>query len=290
MVSHNDSPVKLSLIILLQVFLRSFFIQGSFSAKYRQNVGFAFCMEPVGKYLYKDKNKRLLFTERHMKTYNGNPFMVTLVLGAVAKMEESLLNGGDISEEDVIRFKKMAGPATGAVGDRYFWSTLRPFCLIAGLLITLIFGIWGALVFLGVFNVTAISLRLHWLRAGYRLGPNVIGEIKNRRLESVVNRMDTFGAAVIVFFAILYMKSPEYAHYWIWGATIFFFSLGMVLLRKLRSLTLTFSLSIAVAITFGLFTALYLACSPNLFIIFTVSTISGTFRLIYNTKKLNFNC
>lgn len=83
-------PTQLTFKTFLKLYLRSFFLQGSFSVKYRQNIGFAFCMEPVGRILWDDREKRKAFLLRHMEYYNGNPFMITLVIGAVAKMEEML--------------------------------------------------------------------------------------------------------------------------------------------------------------------------------------------------------
>jgi len=76
---------SLTFLTLLNIYLRSFFFQGSFSVKDRQNIGFAFCMEPVGRVLYKNKTDRNEFNVRHLEFYNGNPFMITLVLGAVGK-------------------------------------------------------------------------------------------------------------------------------------------------------------------------------------------------------------
>ena len=98
---------SLSLKILFQLFLRSFFFQGSFSTKYRQNVGFAFCMEPIGRFIWDDPEKLKYFFVRHMDFYNGNPFMITLVLGAVAKMEEMLYNNNEITEKILFGLKRL---------------------------------------------------------------------------------------------------------------------------------------------------------------------------------------
>ena len=102
----------------VRVYLRSFFIQGSFSIKFRQNVGFAFCMDPVGKVLWTENEDRRAFLNRHLEYYNGNPFMITLVLGAIAGLEEHYKNDDGITERDINGFKRAVGAATGSVGDR----------------------------------------------------------------------------------------------------------------------------------------------------------------------------
>ena len=89
----------------LNIYIRSFFTQGSFSHRYRQNLGFAFCMEPVGKELWGNTNEYNRFIARHSEYYNGNPFMSTLVLGAVANMEEKLFHRDGVTENDIRRFK-----------------------------------------------------------------------------------------------------------------------------------------------------------------------------------------
>ncbi|HDY87108.1 MAG TPA: hypothetical protein ENH82_03210, partial [bacterium] len=182
--SVHDGAKRLSFKTFLNIYIRSFFTQGSWSHKYRQNLGFTFCLEPVGKELWTNTEDSKKFIMRHSEYYNGNPFMSTLVIGAVAKMEERLRYQDGITEDDIRRFKKIAGPATGCAGDRLFWSNLRPFGILLGLLFAVIYGLWGVLIFLLVFNIPTFILKWHWLKAGYRLGPKVVTEINNHNLKS----------------------------------------------------------------------------------------------------------
>lgn len=217
------------------MFLRSFFIQGSFSRKYRQNVGFAFCMEPVGKCLWRDKNDRLRFIERHLDDYNGNPFMCTLVLGTVACMEERLRNG-EGSEEDISQIKRALGAATGAVGDRLFWGALRPFALVMGLFTAYFFGLWGALVFFLAYNAPNIALRWYWLHSGYRRGPAVAEELRNPGIERSIAITESVGAVILGFMTVLILIMPETGLSWMSGVAILLFGLLAVVFRH-RALT-----------------------------------------------------
>ena len=183
MCTHHIYPKKLNFKTFLKIYFRSFLLMGSFSAKHRQNIGFAFCMEPVGKELWNNTEDYKKFMIRHIENYNCNPFMVTLILGAVAKLEEMLFCHDGVTEEDIRRFKKFAGPATGSAGDRFFWSNLRPFGIITGLILALFFGLWGVFAFLIIFNVPTFILKWHWLKAGYRLGPKVVIEIKKNQIQ-----------------------------------------------------------------------------------------------------------
>ena len=187
---------------LFRVFVRSFFLQGSFSAKYRQSLGFAYAIEPVGRCLWSDPEDFHRFMVRHTENYNGNPFMATLVLGAVARMEEQLRNGEGVSEEDIRRFKKIVAPATGSAGDRLFWSNLRPAALVTGVSCALAFGWWGAVLFLALFNTAAWYLKYRWLYKGYSLGPKVVIEIRNQVLDGAERILESLGCAFAGFASV----------------------------------------------------------------------------------------
>ncbi len=193
---------------MIAVYLRSFFVQGSFSTKYRQNAGIAFCLAPAAKRLWPDGDDRRAFWLRHLEYYNGNPFMVPLVLGSLLRMEELYAAGQGITARDIGQFKKVIGPATGSVGDRFFWSALRPTAIIAGILMVLFAHVWGVVVMLAAFNIPMLALRWHWLMRGYRLGTDVVREIHNDRLEESVRHMETVGAVILAFLAVSYLLTP----------------------------------------------------------------------------------
>lgn len=247
---HNDLK-KLSLKTFLSIYFRSFFLQGSFSAKYRQNLGFAFCMEPVGKELWNDTEDRNKFLMRHTEYFNGNPFMITLVLGAVAKMEERLRYQDGVTEDDIHRFKRVVGPATGSAGDRLFWSNLRPFGIVLGLLFAVFYGIWGIFIFLAVFNIPMLILKWHWLNAGYQLEQKVVLEIKNHKLESADRIMEILGSALVTFLSVVYLTTPDYSLYWVLLSTVGLFIFSFIMLKHHLSLHIMFLLALAVAVVLG---------------------------------------
>lgn len=229
MVSPGADSRKLTLRALTGVYLRSFFSQGSFSIRYRQNVGFAFCLEPAGKEIWQSDEDRRKFYLRHLEYYNGNPFMVTLVLGAVARMEERLRDDDGMKEEDINRFKTAVGQAVGSVGDRLFWRTLRPFSLVLGLFAAYRFGVWGALVFLAAFNLPLFWLKWYWLMRGYTLGPRVVIEIKNPKIDPATRFMETAGGMVLSFLVVVLLAMPGYRWSPASAGTAALFLLGFLL-------------------------------------------------------------
>ncbi len=230
----------------LSIYFRSFFIQGSFSQKYRQNSGFLFCINPVGRLFWKSPAEYNEFCERHLEYYNGNPFMITLVLGAVTRIEEDLRTDKVESAAMISGFKKAVGAATGSVGDRLFWSSLRPLALLLGLFLTYLFGVAGIITVLLLFNLPSAILRWHWLMRGYKLGINVIGEIKNEKLQKAENIIGGINALVLGFMTVNLtgLKNEMFPGYIL--ATIILFILGLALYKR------NYSVSFVVLLTLGL--------------------------------------
>ena len=227
-----NRPGRLTFKTFLQIYIRSLFVQGSFSAKYRQCTGFAFCMEPVGKALRNDRESQRAFLLRHTEFYNGNPMMITLVLGAVARMEEMLRYHEGIREDDIALFKKAAGSLTGSIGDSFFWNTLRPFGIILGLFVTFFYGLWGILVLLAVFNIPVLVLRWRWLKTGYNMGKDVVSEIRNQTFEKTITTLKTISIVLLSFLTVVYVAAPHSALNWYSGATAGLFALCVFLLRR----------------------------------------------------------
>ena len=248
----GDSVEKLGVWTLAQVYARSFFSQGSFAFGHRQNIGFAFCLEPAGKRIWKDPGDRNRFYLRHLEYYNGNPFMVTLVLGAVARMEERLRDGDGVSEEDIRRFKLAVGQAVGSVGDRFFWRTLRPFGLAAGLAGACFFGVWGVPLFLAAFNLPILYLKWSWLRAGYTLGPRVVIEIQNRNLRIAADFMETLGGAAVAFLVVAYLAGPGYGLSLVSAGTAALFAFAFAMPRRRIPPSLIMAASALIAVLLGL--------------------------------------
>jgi mannose/fructose/N-acetylgalactosamine-specific phosphotransferase system component IID len=250
--SDDNRPSRLTFKTFLQLYIRSFFIQGSFSVKYRQNLGFAFCMEPVGKILFEDPEQYKTFLIRHLDYYNGNPFMVTLVLGAVAKMEEMLCCNEGVTGNDIYRFKKAVSPATGSVGDRFFWSTLRPFGIILVLFAAVFWGFWCVLILLAAFTLPTFVLRWYWLKTGYMLGTGVISEIKNRKLESVAHFMEILNAVLIAFLTATKVALPDSSISWFSLTAAVLFVMSFFLLKRAVSKTLVLLFSLGIVIISGI--------------------------------------
>ena len=130
---------------LARVAARTPLLQATWNYERQQGLGWAWCFAPVLARLYPDPAARRARLAEHTAYFNTQPTLASLALGAVAHLEEQRA-AGLLSEEDAIpRVKSMLGSALAALGDRFFWFTLRPFVACLGVWLA-IDGSWvGAL-------------------------------------------------------------------------------------------------------------------------------------------------
>jgi PTS system mannose-specific IID component len=160
---------------------RSLFLQAAWNYGRLQNLGWAFCVAPALKQLYPEPKERAEALKRHLEFFNTHPYMVGYVLGAALKAEEeaAAASGEEkkTKEAQVSALKLgLAGPLA-AVGDTFYWATLRPAAALLG-----VAWLWLAphplhlaapAVFLAAYNLPCLWLRAASVHQGYRRGWSV---------------------------------------------------------------------------------------------------------------------
>lgn len=173
---------------MFKVFFNSFFIQSAWSFEKMQGLGFASAIAPAINYIYKDRDRAAAALKRHMVFYNAHPYMASPILGAVIRMEEDVKDG-KLDAGGIASFKESLIGPYGAIGDTFFWGSVRPIASILGVFTALIYGLWGPLVFLVVYNIFHIWMRWVGLNKGYTLGGDVVGYIKTLALPDLSLRI-----------------------------------------------------------------------------------------------------
>ena len=170
---------------------RTLLVQGSWNYRTMIASGFAFALLPALRQLTAGSKEELdAAVDRHLEHFNAHPYLSALALGAVLRLE------ADGAEPQTVRRLKVAlrGPL-GSLGDALVWATVLPGTALASLsLMWLGVDPWIAVaLFLLVFNVVHIGLRIWGFQAGLSAGRDV-GRILSRadlsawtrRLEPVV--------------------------------------------------------------------------------------------------------
>lgn len=195
---------------LRRVALRTPLLQATWNYERQQGLGWAWCLKPALDRLYPDPELRRARLAEHTAYFNTQPTLASLVLGVVAGLEEQRANGTGPDAGGVSRVKGVLGSALAAIGDRLFWSTLRPFTACLGVLFALRWSWLGAVAFWVCYNAVHLLLRWRGVVSGYREGPAVLGAPLRRRLEKLIRRLSTMGAGLVgVLVAALLVPSGE---------------------------------------------------------------------------------
>lgn len=188
------APQPLDAWTLWRVFARSLFLQASWNPQGMQNLGLAYALFPALKRLYPDPERQMAAVRRHLAFFNTQPYMAAAILGGVLFHEERIARGEERPEQ-VVGFKAALMGPLAALGDGFFWLSLRPalgaFCAA---LVPLLQE-WAAVLFLVLYNVVHLTLRARLFRMGLKLGDRLVEAVAHAQLPAWGGRLRAVGAA-----------------------------------------------------------------------------------------------
>ena len=174
----KNYKIRLQKSDLIKVFLRTNWFQISWTYERFQNLCYCYCMVPILKRLYPDKKDLAHALTRHMEYFNTTPIMSSPILGVNAAMEESMVNGGGITEEAITGTKvALMGPFAG-IGDSVFWGILRPMLAAIAAGIATNGSVLGPIFFFLAFNIIRLFCRYYGLMIPYKKGTDFITMFK----------------------------------------------------------------------------------------------------------------
>lgn len=157
--------------------------------------GFAFALMPVLRHLHAgDRGALERALERHADHFNAHPYLAELALGAVARMEAE---GTD--PEAIRRFKSAVRGPLGGLGDRLVWVGAVPAAALAALVAAAAGApIWvPPLLFLGVYNLGHLTLRVWAYRVGLQEGVHVARRLRGAELSRYARWLSTGGTFLL---------------------------------------------------------------------------------------------
>ena len=166
----NNKQVKLTKGDIRNMYIRSWFLLGSFNFERAQNMGYCFTMIPAIKRLYKPGKERNEALVRHMEWFNTHPWLTAPIFGVTAAMEEEKANGGNIDGTAIAAMKIGLMEPLAGVGDPLFWGTARPVLAALGARIAMTGSILGPLLFFVLINAIRLTMKWYFLRYGYVKG------------------------------------------------------------------------------------------------------------------------
>lgn len=173
-----SAAVQLPFSTRATMLLRLLAVQGVWTYEKMLGNGIAFAMEPALRRLpggVRGDAYRAAMV-RHSDYFNAHPYLAAVAVGALARAE---LDGVPAAQID--RFRTAAPGPLGSVGDRLIWAGWLPFCSSLALLA---FGLGASpagvvLLFLGVYNLGHLALRIWGLHVGWRDGLRVAQALGN---------------------------------------------------------------------------------------------------------------
>ena len=175
-------------------FLRQFIIQGSWNYRSMLGAGFAYCMIPLLRRRGLSGHELDNAVRNHMGPFNSHPYLAGLVLGAVARMEDSATD-----TETIERFKRAIQGSLGGLGDLLIWGAWRPATLLLALVL-----VWAGAppwipvsVFLIVYNLGHLALRWWGYSRGLRYGKDVDVRLRGAELSRLGERVFSGGALLL---------------------------------------------------------------------------------------------
>lgn len=160
------------------IFLRQLAVQASWNYELLLGTGIGFSLEPALRHLPggREGEAYRAAMARQSAYFNAHPYLTAVAVGSLARAELERAPPGQIE-----RFRTALCGPLGSVGDRLVWAGWLPFCSLVALAA---FGLGAGapavlLIFLGLYNVGHIGLRVWGLRVGWTHGMRVAAALAN---------------------------------------------------------------------------------------------------------------
>ncbi len=183
---------KLNTFDLVNILLRSFFIQAAFTYKSKLGMGFGFSILPGIKKVKKERKEIADIVLKHSEFFNCHPYLSTYIIGAVINAEEASLDPSENDAAKIETFKERLSGICGSLGDRLFWKYLKPVVSLISICIIFVFqsfypwnAVIGIILFIAVYNAVHIAYRWDGLKSSYNEGFSIIRSKKLFRIEKI---------------------------------------------------------------------------------------------------------
>jgi mannose PTS system EIID component len=188
------APITLPFFTLVRIALRTLFIQAGFSPEAMQTLGLLYALEPAWPYLYPSEEQRSEALRRHLTPFNTHPYAAAAIVGGILFHELRVANGQG-SAAEVSHFKQTLMGPLAALGDGFFWLSLRPATGAVGVALVPLLGVWAPLIFLLTYNFVHFATRGWLFVAGYRHGSAVVMKLAELKVPMWSNRLRGLAAA-----------------------------------------------------------------------------------------------
>jgi len=174
--------VNLSATVRMRVFWRSLFIQAGYNPRGQQSLGLTYALLPALKALYRDPRAESEAVQRHLATtFNTHPYVAAAIVGGILHHEERIARG-EAPPSSAEHFKASLMGPLAALGDGFFWFSLRPACGAFSAALYPLLGVWCAVLFLFLYNLVHLTARARFFLLGYTHGDALVTHLSRANL------------------------------------------------------------------------------------------------------------
>ena len=154
----------------------------------------AWALYPALDWLYPAAAARQAALERHLTPFNTHPYVAAAIVGGVLFHEERIARGEE-GPERVEAFKRALMGPLAALGDGFFWLSLKP--AVGALCCALVpaLGAWAAVLFVLLYNAVHLQQRVKLFRLGVHTGDRLVEAVAHERLPLWGARLRAVAAA-----------------------------------------------------------------------------------------------
>ena len=159
----ESSIVKMPIRVALSILWKSLFIQAAWNFKGMQNIGFTHAILPGLKHTIPEKIPDAI--KRYIPFFNTQPYMAPTAIGVFLHLYEQ------DNEELIEKIRPSLTGSLAAIGDTFFWTTLKPLLALLLLISAIADQLWGLFLALVLFNSVHLWTMTWGFFLGYRQGP-----------------------------------------------------------------------------------------------------------------------
>jgi PTS system mannose-specific IID component len=199
---------------------RSLAVQASWNFEGMQNLGFATMTAPVMGRISRATGSEFSRDEwmEQLEFFNTNPYMSTAIAGLVLKSRSDSGEDGYHPDREAEIKEAFMGPL-GALGDEYFWASLRPLAGCAGVLAALAGSpMLGVALFLVLFNIPHFKVRKDCLAGGLSGVDGLMSYMEKADFPGKARRIRLITAGLILLLPFLWPlwdAGPEIPLFWL---------------------------------------------------------------------------
>ncbi|MBF0528432.1 MAG: PTS system mannose/fructose/sorbose family transporter subunit IID [Deltaproteobacteria bacterium] len=185
-----------------RVLWRSFFFQAAWNNQGMQNLGLASAILPALEKIHgpgTEKTRETLI--RYLEPFNTQPYMAGPILGYLIFAESS----GQVNVFGIPRFSQFlssVASAFAAIGDSFFWNAMLPLAAVVAMFWALSGHTAGALIFLILYNIPHLAMRVMGFWIGCHKGLMVTSALQHLELPRFTLLIRLFCSAVLGALAI----------------------------------------------------------------------------------------